>query len=389
MFASIVLNAKRQEDGFTIHPSVAQSGIQETRGGHLLSSSAAAIKAVCLDARSGKLTAAAWHRSRTNATLSSNDCIVPPKGRTMHSYRNGHSKLTLHGLSFHLPSTLESVDRPATNVFSLPDTTYKMKWTTEGCSQQIAHAAVTGSKTDLLHSRHLNPLQLSQAATLAAANTIQMLQTRQNVLMENIALLSFGSVSVHTQPARGLPASDAAAVQGIMKNLPFEMPSLTGAVLDLDPHMHASSNAYMLSAVSLPATSQADLYGAAVRSELILKPAIEYAASRASNSNQSDNTAIDFDRTYVVTGGLGGLGSMTGHWLCRAGAGALVLPGRTGTMSQATHINFSSQQLTAQVQLFKCDVSVSEDAMLLANVAEMDPKRFGGVCHAAGLQVNM
>lgn len=96
---------------------------------------------------------------------------------------------------------------------------------------------------------------------------------------------------------------------------------------------------------------------------------------------------IRSDATYLVTGGLGGLGSAVARWLADKGARSLVLVGRRGSddiLPEAAEAIRTMEAQGAQVIVAKGDVSQCEDvAHLLDRMAALPPLR--GVIHAAGV----
>lgn len=92
------------------------------------------------------------------------------------------------------------------------------------------------------------------------------------------------------------------------------------------------------------------------------------------------------DASYVITGGLGGLGLETARWMGRCGARNLVLVGRNGVTS-AEQAEAISELETAGVQIlvYRADVGDREQvrAMMDAVARDMPPLR--GVFHAAGV----
>lgn len=383
MLASIVPNIRQHSDGFEVHPSIVQSGAQEAKGGHLLPGAPVAVEAVFLRSKFGASVSAVWHGS--NLMLSSNACNSTTNQGPSISSTQICSKLMLQGLTFQF-TTADNARFKHADVFDLPNDMYMLKWMTVELSQNLAQAIAINSASAALRSMHVNVLHQSQAASLAAANMVQMLQGRHNMSTETFSLVSFGNMFMQKQLAPVRPATQSAAIQGILKNLPFELPGLRAAVIDIDVHSPASSGSYMLSAVALPDTSQADLYGAAVRGDSIFKPVLTYTAKHDSG-HTSDSVAVEYDRSYIVTGGLGGLGLMTAHWLSCGGAKFLILPGRTGWTTQAELPSIVSQDVKTCLTLIKCDVSLSADAQILATIVEENGNRFGGVCHSAGTQV--
>lgn len=372
-------------DGFIVHPCRLQSGTQEAKQGRLLTGAPSAIETACLFSKCGTLAAALWHGSGKSVTLSSNDCTT--NGKTAKSDR-WQPKLVLHGLSFHIEQRLSAATVEPSNMLNTSQNVYAMEWRAVDHWPNASKADFFKLAMAALQIRQSNVLPPSQTASLAAANAVQMLQARHghDIAMKAFTLVSFGSVSIQKQLAQGRPAAQGAAIEGILKNLPFEMPNLNAAVLDVDTESPATSSSYMLAAVVPPAISQADLYGAAVRSGSLLKPLLTYIASPKSHY-ASDTVAIKCDRHYILTGGLGGIGLMTAHWLCCGGTKALTLTGRSGTTMQLSHPSIVSKRIKTHLVLVKCDVSVSEDAHLLARVVEDGSSRFGGVFHSAGVQV--
>ena len=94
--------------------------------------------------------------------------------------------------------------------------------------------------------------------------------------------------------------------------------------------------------------------------------------------------AIRPDGTYLVTGGLGGLGFATATWLAGRGAGELVLVGRKGP-SPADEARLDElRALGAQVIAVGCDIGDRDAVRALWNdvLASRPPLR--GIVHAAG-----
>ncbi|MDZ8093949.1 MAG: SDR family NAD(P)-dependent oxidoreductase [Nostoc sp. DedQUE05] len=103
------------------------------------------------------------------------------------------------------------------------------------------------------------------------------------------------------------------------------------------------------------------------------------------NSHNRADIPIHSDSTYLITGGLGGLGLLIAHWLVERGAKHLVLMGRRGTSEQSDR---QIQQLQAQgvsVMVMQADVSVqSQVAEVLAEIGRSHPP-LRGIIHAAGV----
>jgi acyl transferase domain-containing protein len=91
------------------------------------------------------------------------------------------------------------------------------------------------------------------------------------------------------------------------------------------------------------------------------------------------------DGTYLVTGGLGGLGLKLARWLVDHGARQLVLTGRSAPAADATKVLQELAGGGTRVEVRRCDVSQRDEvAALLADIRQtMPPLR--GVFHLAGV----
>ena len=91
------------------------------------------------------------------------------------------------------------------------------------------------------------------------------------------------------------------------------------------------------------------------------------------------------DRTYLVTGGLGGIGCALAGWLAERGAGAIVLNGRRDPDPEAVEAIGALRERGVRVQVELADVTDAEavDAMLLRINDTLPP--LAGVIHSVGV----
>jgi acyl transferase domain-containing protein/NADPH:quinone reductase-like Zn-dependent oxidoreductase/acyl carrier protein len=93
---------------------------------------------------------------------------------------------------------------------------------------------------------------------------------------------------------------------------------------------------------------------------------------------------IHADATYLITGGLGGLGLLLSRWLVEKGARNLVLMGRSSPNENAQKIIRELEKSGAQVVVARADVSRESDVMgVLMDIQRTMPP-LQGVIHAAG-----
>ena len=91
------------------------------------------------------------------------------------------------------------------------------------------------------------------------------------------------------------------------------------------------------------------------------------------------------DRTYLVTGGLGGIGCVMAGWLADRGAGAIVLNGRRPPEAEAEEAIRRLQERGVTVQVELADVTDADaiDRMLARMDVTLPP--LGGVIHSVGV----
>ena len=91
------------------------------------------------------------------------------------------------------------------------------------------------------------------------------------------------------------------------------------------------------------------------------------------------------DRTYLVTGGLGGIGCAVAGWLAERGAGAIALNGRRSPDPEveAAIDALRKRGVTVQVELADVTDTAALDAMLARMDRELPP--LGGVIHSVGV----
>lgn len=90
------------------------------------------------------------------------------------------------------------------------------------------------------------------------------------------------------------------------------------------------------------------------------------------------------DGTYLITGGLGGLGLLTARWLAEKGAGTVVLMGRSAPDDAAQTAINELRETGVNVVVAQGDVGREEDVSRVVDgiIAELPPLR--GVFHSAG-----
>jgi len=173
-----------------------------------------------------------------------------------------------------------------------------------------------------------------------SCNCPNMMKMERPHLLYNLVALDF------------LPPSH---VQKIMTDLPHAL--ALGAVKPLTSTVHGMNNVVQ----ALRQMSRAAHIGKVVVSNQSFAPVLDQCHS-----------------SWVVTGGTGALGLLTGEHLTQHGIRNVLMLGRTGHLT-SPHDGMSGQACGAEVQILHCDVSCAEDCELLGGLG------LQGVMHAGGV----
>ena len=184
------------------------------------------------------------------------------------------------------------------------------------------------------------------------------------------------------------PAGDDAAhpeqatLWGLSHVVAIEQPQLQGRRIDLDPAADAARNvASLLAELDGAGTEdQIALRGLATRPRRLVRRLHRSARSRAPRQP----VALHADRSYLVTGGLHGLGLRVARWLVDRGARHLVLMGRRGADAQAQAEVAALQARGASIAVHAGDVADEAEVARLMAQLRASPAPLAGVVHAAG-----
>ncbi|ACB52427.1 probable polyketide synthase [Crocosphaera subtropica ATCC 51142] len=108
----------------------------------------------------------------------------------------------------------------------------------------------------------------------------------------------------------------------------------------------------------------------------------------SSTENFSTASSLKFreDGTYLITGGLGGLGLLVAQWMVEKGARNLVLMGRNQPNTTQKQKIQALKALGANIVIAQGDISDKEQlAVILQNIETSSPAPLKGIIHAAGV----
>ncbi len=174
-------------------------------------------------------------------------------------------------------------------------------------------------------------------------------------------------------------ASSGAALQallwGIGSVLDLEHPELCRGI-DLDP---------LESEAMIPMFLEEILHPDAENRVALRKGVRHTARLEICDETQEGGFHFDADASYLITGGLGGLGLEVAHWMARNGARNLILSGRNAPMAPAAEKIGRIEQTGCNVLVFTADVSDRKDVKRLLSAIESRMLPLRGIVHAAGV----
>lgn len=194
------------------------------------------------------------------------------------------------------------------------------------------------------------------------------------------------SVRLWLVTAGAQPAADSAAgniaqspVWGLGRVIAREYNSLRCTLVDVNHDARDAGAAALLKELRSASGERLVVWSGAARHVARLR-------RREGDSAAREGTlSLRADATYVITGGLGGLGLKLAGWMVARGARHLALVGRSGPSRSALEVVKGLEDTGAEVRVIAADVSEPEQVeRVLSEIASAMPT-LKGVVHAAGV----
>ena len=209
----------------------------------------------------------------------------------------------------------------------------------------------------------------------------RLLDTIQSLAIANGApklyLITRGAVATAPMEGRSLHLPHAAAL-GMGLAFGLEQPDRWGGIIDLPPLAFEDEGP----------TVAAELLANSPEDQVALRPGRFVPRLVPTTISAAATTSLSTEASYWITGGLGGVGQQTAHWLIARGAQHVILSGRSAP-SDATEASLADLRSTgASVRYEQIDVSdLAAVTALLDDTAKAGhPVR--GIIHAAGVLHN-
>ena len=178
--------------------------------------------------------------------------------------------------------------------------------------------------------------------------------------------------------ARRELALEQASIWGLGRVVAQEHRDLWGGLVDLDPSPSPGEADMLLEELSTPDGEDLIAFRGAERHVARL--------ARIKGQELSHRPMqLCEDGTYLVTGGLGGLGVHVARWMVRRGAGQIVLIGRSGPSPRVREAVARLEAEGARIVIARADVSRESELRALLEEIQRSMPPLRGIVHAAGV----
>ena len=227
----------------------------------------------------------------------------------------------------------------------------------------------------------LSAESLAAAARLGCQSTLYLVQAlAQARFSESPSLWLATQNAVPVGQTTPFSEMAQAPLWGLGKVIALEHPEFECVCVDLDAEADVQ---VLLAELSNIAEASAP---AGREAQIAFRGATRYIARLARQPLlTATSVAFQADATYLISGGLGGLGLRLARWMAAQGAQHLTLVGRSPASTRAAHVLQELEQSGVDIHIVQADVSDESqiDRVLAAIAATPFPLR--GIIHAAGI----
>lgn len=183
-----------------------------------------------------------------------------------------------------------------------------------------------------------------------------------------------GGLAVHDEPGR--PA--IGALRGLVRVLAYEHPDLRTTLVDLD----TAGDPVAALATELESSDVASTFDDIIAWRGGRRHAERLC--RAALGEPVRDMVVEAGGSYIVTGGLGGLGLVFARWLVDGGAGRVVLNGRNAPADEQRTV-LAELESRAEIAVVCGDIATAGVAERLVAAAEDGDRRLRGILHGAAV----
>lgn len=241
------------------------------------------------------------------------------------------------------------------------------------------HGIIHLWSVDLLNDKSRISTLTDDKEYFTSINVLQIIQAISTIFVGSpkLWLITQGVQSIGTENNISVSQSP---LWGLGKIISYEFPELKCTRIDLDPDLENNQNASQLFNALFDDSKEDQI---AIRgNERYVNRILPYKAQFKTCQTED---LFKEDATYIITGGLSGLGLATAKWMSERGAGNLVLLGRSEpSESVITEIEIISE-FGANIFVKQLDVCERDDLNMLVSEIKGNLPPLKGIIHSAGL----
>ena len=170
-----------------------------------------------------------------------------------------------------------------------------------------------------------------------------------------------------------------------LAQLVVERPALCSAMLAEIVSLHAEHLLSPVSTLTVAMSQAAQAIGHLRGKSPLESVCIEFPTTDVLAAPSIDRSVIKSNATYLITGGLGGLGLEVMKWLAESGARAVVLTGRSAPNQLAVEAIEAARAHGAEIQVISADITARSEVARILTAIETKLPPLAGVFHAAGV----
>ena len=228
--------------------------------------------------------------------------------------------------------------------------------------------------------KNISSQELENLSQLGCGTTLSLVQALVKAEFSSpprLWLVTQGAQPV-PETAAIIPGVVQSSVWGLAKVISLEHPELNCVRIDLDPQETLEHQAWELFS---------EIWSEDHEDQVALRGKTRYVPRLVSNRQAQPEVSLSFrdDGSYLITGGLGGIGLLVARWMVERGAKHLVLLGRSSPDETARKKLTELEQTGAFVVVEKADVSDVESMTRVMSNIEQSNLPLAGVIHSAGM----
>ncbi|MBW4594596.1 MAG: SDR family NAD(P)-dependent oxidoreductase [Brasilonema angustatum HA4187-MV1] len=226
--------------------------------------------------------------------------------------------------------------------------------------------------------------ELTAASQRGCGSTLHLVQALVRANDRDLVLSPPPALWLVTQGATPVIAGETipqiaqSSLWGMGKVINIEHPELQCTCIDLDQNITIEENA---------TTLLAEIYASTPENQIALRNGNRYVSRLVNQPQALQSPPIRFssEKTYLITGGFGGLGLVVANWLVKKGVKNLVLLGRSGVKPELADQLAKLAQAEVRIELIQADVCDKERmTQVIADIERRMPP-LGGIIHAVGV----